>query len=59
MPAVRLGRPATSIATALLAGALALQWLTLDLVHRRGTNPDLIRREEPRYRAAAEAGGAG
>jgi glutamine---fructose-6-phosphate transaminase (isomerizing) len=59
LPTVRLGAPAASVATALIGGALALQWLTLDLVHRRGTNPDLIRREEPRYRAAAEAAGAG
>jgi glutamine---fructose-6-phosphate transaminase (isomerizing) len=59
LPTVTLSAPATSVATALLAGALALQWLTLELVHARGTNPDLIRREEPRYRAAAEAAGAG
>jgi glucosamine 6-phosphate synthetase-like amidotransferase/phosphosugar isomerase protein len=44
---------------ALIAGALALQLLTLELVLAAGTNPDLIRREEPAYRAAAEAGGAG
>jgi hypothetical protein len=42
-----------------VSGAIALQLLTLALVHERGTNPDLIRREEPAYRAAAEAGGAG
>jgi glucosamine--fructose-6-phosphate aminotransferase (isomerizing) len=59
MPTVELRAPATSVATALLAGALALQWLTLALVHARGTNPDLIRREEAPYRAAADAGGAG
>ena len=47
------------VAGALLAGAIALQLLTLELAHALGTNPDLIRREEPRYRAAAEAGGAG
>jgi glucosamine--fructose-6-phosphate aminotransferase (isomerizing) len=59
MPTVELRAPATSVATALLAGALALQWLTLALVHAHGTNPDLIRREEAPYRAAADAGGAG
>jgi fructoselysine-6-P-deglycase FrlB-like protein len=39
----------------LLAGAVALQLLTLELVHALGTNPDLIRREEEPYRAAAAA----
>jgi fructoselysine-6-P-deglycase FrlB-like protein len=46
---------------ALLVGALAAQLLTLELVHALGTNPDLIRREEEPYRAAAavaEEGGA-
>ena len=38
---------------ALLAGAGALQVLTLQLAHARGTNPDLIRREEAPYRRAA------
>jgi glucosamine--fructose-6-phosphate aminotransferase (isomerizing) len=47
------------VAGALLGGALAAQLLTLALVHAAGTNPDLIRREEPPYRAAAEAAGAG
>lgn len=37
----------------LLGGAGALQALTLALVHARGTNPDLIRREEAPYGAAA------
>lgn len=46
-------------AAALIGGALALQLLTLELVHAAGTNPDLIRREEPAYRAVAEAGRAG
>jgi glutamine---fructose-6-phosphate transaminase (isomerizing) len=46
-------------AGALIAGALALQLFTLGLVTALGTNPDLIRREEPAYRAAAEAAGAG
>jgi fructoselysine-6-P-deglycase FrlB-like protein len=40
---------------ALLAGAGALQALTLALVHARATNPDLIRREQAPYRAAAAA----
>jgi fructoselysine-6-P-deglycase FrlB-like protein len=39
---------------ALLAGAGALQALTLELAHARHTNPDLIRREEPAYRRAAQ-----
>jgi fructoselysine-6-P-deglycase FrlB-like protein len=46
-------------AGALLAGALSAQLLTLGLVTVLGTNPDLIRREEEPYRAAAEAAGAG
>ena len=37
----------------LLGGAGALQALTLALVHARGTNPDLIRREQAPHRAAA------
>jgi glucosamine 6-phosphate synthetase-like amidotransferase/phosphosugar isomerase protein len=41
---------------ALLGGALALQELTLALAHARGTNPDLIRREEEPWRRAAAAG---
>lgn len=40
---------------ALLAGAGLLQALTLQLAHARGANPDLIRREEAPYRAAAAA----
>jgi glucosamine--fructose-6-phosphate aminotransferase (isomerizing) len=43
------------VPAALLAGALAAQLLTLELVLAAGTNPDLIRREEPAYKAAAEA----
>jgi glucosamine--fructose-6-phosphate aminotransferase (isomerizing) len=39
----------------LLAGAGALQALTLQLAHARAVNPDLIRREEAPYRAAAAA----
>jgi glutamine---fructose-6-phosphate transaminase (isomerizing) len=45
------------VAGALIAGALALQWLALEFVLARGTNPDLIRREDPIYRAAAQASG--
>jgi glutamine---fructose-6-phosphate transaminase (isomerizing) len=41
-------------AACLLGGAGALQALTLALVHARGTNPDLIRREEAAYRQAAD-----
>lgn len=54
-PRYTVGNPAE----ALLAGALALQLLTLELAHVRRTNPDLIRREEELYRRAAEAGDAG
>ena len=39
----------------LLAGAIALQLLTLELVLAAGTNPDLIRREQDAYKAAAAA----
>jgi hypothetical protein len=66
MPAVVVGTDELAaptelppVAGALLTGALAAQLLTLELVHAAGTNPDLIRREEPLYRAAAEAAGAG
>jgi glucosamine--fructose-6-phosphate aminotransferase (isomerizing) len=38
----------------LLAGAIALQLLTLELAHVNGTNPDLIRREQEAYREAAK-----
>jgi glutamine---fructose-6-phosphate transaminase (isomerizing) len=38
----------------LLAGAGALQTLTLELAHARNTNPDLIRREQAPYRTAAQ-----
>ena len=51
--------PATTAAEALLAGALALQLLTLELAHVHGTNPDHIRREQEPYRRAAEAGDVG
>jgi glucosamine--fructose-6-phosphate aminotransferase (isomerizing) len=57
MPAatVALEPPAgmAPVAGALLSGALAAQLLTLELVHALGTNPDLIRREEAPYAAAA------
>ena len=36
----------------LLAGAAALQTLTLALAEAHGVNPDLIRREEEPYRRA-------
>ncbi len=38
---------------ALLAGAVCLQLLTLELAHLAGSNPDLIRREQRPYREAA------
>jgi glucosamine--fructose-6-phosphate aminotransferase (isomerizing) len=41
------------VAGALLSGAIAAQLLTLELVLALGTNPDLIRREEAPYAAAA------
>jgi glutamine---fructose-6-phosphate transaminase (isomerizing) len=46
------------IVTALLGGAVALQLLTVGLVHARGTNPDLLRREQAPYREAVAAGRA-
>jgi fructoselysine-6-P-deglycase FrlB-like protein len=39
--------------TGLLATAVALQWVALGLVDAAGTNPDLIRREQSPWRAAA------
>jgi hypothetical protein len=63
MPALRVELPPPAglspVAGALLCGALAAQLVTLGLVRAAGTNPDLIRREEPAYRAAAEVAGAG
>jgi fructoselysine-6-P-deglycase FrlB-like protein len=50
-----VGEPLAS----LLGGAIALQLLTLELAHARGTNPDLIRREEAAYRRAALIGDGG
>jgi glutamine---fructose-6-phosphate transaminase (isomerizing) len=46
------------IVTSLLGGAVALQLLTVGLVHARGTNPDLLRREQVQYREAVTAGQA-
>ena len=40
----------------LLGGALALQTLTVGLVHAKETNPDLLRREETAYREAVTVG---
>jgi len=60
MPTVTLDAAADGLspaAAALVSGAIALQLLTLELTLALGTNPDLIRREEPVYRAAAEAAG--
>jgi glucosamine--fructose-6-phosphate aminotransferase (isomerizing) len=42
-------------AARLLAGAAALQRVTLAVAAHRGVNPDLIRREEEPYRRAGEA----
>ncbi len=42
---------------ALLATAVPLQLLTERIARARGTNPDLIRRDDPTYRAAADAAG--
>jgi len=59
MPTLRLAVPAsTEPLPRLLAGAGALQALTLELVRARRLNPDLIRREEEPYRRAGEAGDA-
>ena len=59
MPTVSLGTEVTTRTEALLAGALGLQLLTLALCMALGTNPDLIRRDEPLYREAAEAASVG
>ena len=42
---------------ALLGTATALQLVTERIARVRGTNPDLIRRDDPLYRAAADAAG--
>lgn len=44
------------LANTLLGGALALQTLTVGLVHAKETNPDLLRREEDPYREAVTVG---
>ncbi len=41
-------------AAALLGSAIPIQLLTEQLAHARGTNPDPIRRNDPRYLRAAE-----
>jgi fructoselysine-6-P-deglycase FrlB-like protein len=43
---------------ALLAGAVAAQRTTLALAAQRGSNPDLLRRDDARYREAAALGGS-
>ena len=53
-PQLGIPEPATT-AEALVAEAVALQLLTLELAHLAGTNPDLIRREQRPYREAAAA----
>ena len=42
---------------ALLGTATPLQLLTERLARARGTDPDPIRRDDPRYRAAPDAAG--
>ena len=60
MPTITLARTdLASGAEALLAGAIALQLLTVELATALDTNPDLIRREQPLYREVAEAAKAG
>jgi fructoselysine-6-P-deglycase FrlB-like protein len=60
MPTVQLARAGLrSRAEALIAGAVALQLLALELAMVHGANPDLIRREQPLYRKVAEVAGAG
>ena len=60
MPTVTLGTNGLSTrAEALLAGALALQLLTVELSTVLGITPDLIRREDPLYRKVAEIGAVG
>jgi fructoselysine-6-P-deglycase FrlB-like protein len=46
------------LVTSLLGGAVALQLLTVGLIHARKTNPDLLRREQAPYREAVAAGRA-
>jgi glucosamine--fructose-6-phosphate aminotransferase (isomerizing) len=47
------GEALSPVAAALLATAPPLQWLAHELAVARGTNPDLIRREQETYREAA------
>jgi glucosamine--fructose-6-phosphate aminotransferase (isomerizing) len=58
MLSLRIGPPVATVlaepVARLLSGAAALQALTLGLVRARGVNPDLIRREDPAYRRAAD-----
>lgn len=56
---LRARSPAVTPVEALVAGALALQLLSLELTHVLGTNPDRIRREQEPYRLAAQAAQAG
>ena len=62
-PAGRLVVPAADdlppAIAALLATTVPLQLLTERLARARGVNPDPIRRDDPRYRGAAEAPSAG
>ena len=44
----------TTILQSLLASGVALQLLTVAMAHAAGVNPDIIRREDPAYRGAAE-----
>jgi glutamine---fructose-6-phosphate transaminase (isomerizing) len=46
------------VLAALAGSAIALQLLTVGLIHRAGTNPDRIRREDATYREAAEIASA-
>ena len=52
------GTQVEPLLAALAGGAIALQLLTVGLVHRAGTNPDRIRREEDTYREAADIASA-
>jgi glucosamine 6-phosphate synthetase-like amidotransferase/phosphosugar isomerase protein len=52
------GPPLEPLLAALATGAVALQLLTVGLVHAAGTNPDRIRRENDTYREAAEIASA-
>ena len=43
-----------ALIAALAGSAIALQLLTVAMIHAAGTNPDLIRREDPVYRESAD-----